>query len=106
MVLDLQTRRPLDSLPDREAETVAAWLSRHPTIEVVCRDRGPTYIDGATTGAPQSIQVADRWHLRHNLMQTIERCMAGHSICIRTATTGTPSTAAIAAASRPRAGCA
>nr|CEL22675.1 hypothetical protein [Kibdelosporangium sp. MJ126-NF4]CTQ89816.1 hypothetical protein [Kibdelosporangium sp. MJ126-NF4] len=41
MVIDAETRRPLGLLPDREAETVAAWLSRHPTIEVVCRGPRP-----------------------------------------------------------------
>jgi hypothetical protein len=55
VVINMETRRPVDLLPDREAGTVAAWLSGHSTIEVVCRDRGPSYIDGVTTGAPQAL---------------------------------------------------
>ncbi len=56
---------------DREAESVRHWLAAHPEVDVVSRDRGGTYIDGATWGAPQATQVADRWHI---LVRRIGAC--------------------------------
>jgi transposase len=66
IVVDLERRRIIDLLPDREAATVAAWLAARPSIDIIARDRGASYIQAATDGLPEAIQVADRWHLMEN----------------------------------------
>jgi transposase len=66
IICDLERRRIIDLLPDREAATVAAWLAARRSIGVIARDRGAGYVQAATDGRPEAIQVADRWHLMEN----------------------------------------
>jgi transposase len=73
--VDLETHRPVDLLPDRSAETVKQWLLAHPGVEIISRDRSSIYIETINSGAPNAIQVADRWHLLHNLVEAIERVL-------------------------------
>ncbi len=73
IVVDLERGRVVDLLPDRDAETVKKWLEAHPGVELISRDRGPTYTRAASEAAPQAKQVADRWHLLKNLREAIER---------------------------------
>ena len=70
--MDLRTHKIIDLLPQRSVESVVAWLEAHPEVEIVSRDRGGTYVDGATQGAPLATQVCDRWRLPKNLGEAVE----------------------------------
>jgi transposase len=66
IICDLERRRPISLLPDREPATAQAWLAEQPQITIVARDRGGGYTLAAAKALPQATQVADRWHLMEN----------------------------------------
>ena len=85
LICDLETGRAIDLLADRDADSVAKWLKSHNTIEIVSRDRGDIYRKGAAAGAPDAVQVADRFHLMKNLRDAFGRFLEGQSQSIRNA---------------------
>ncbi|ABW32157.1 transposase (plasmid) [Acaryochloris marina MBIC11017] len=85
ILVDLEKHQPLVLLPDREAGTLADWLREHPGVEIVSRDRSKTYKSAITAGAPDAIQVADRFHLLQNLEAVLEKVFNSSSQAIKTA---------------------
>lgn len=75
IVVDLERRSVVDILEDRSVEHAASWLRKNPSIEIVSRDRCGLYAQAVREGAPQAIQVADRFHLVQNLRLAIEEQM-------------------------------
>lgn len=75
ILVDLEKRRPIDLLDGREAKPLEAWLEGHPGITILCRDRWRPYASAAARAAPQARQVVDRWHLRKNLSEVLERIL-------------------------------
>jgi transposase len=78
LVVDLERGCPIDVLEDRLADTVADWLKAHPEVEVVARDRSGAYKSGIDDGAPDAVQVADRFHLLDNLAEVLEAVFSAH----------------------------
>lgn len=82
-LINLERSRPIALLKDAKAETLAEWLKAHPGVKVVSRDRSKTYESGIRQGAPEAIQVADRFHLLQNLSQTLKQVFGTHAKALK-----------------------
>ncbi len=83
ILVNLEDHRVVDLLPDRSSDSLAQWLQDHPGVEVITRDRAQVYAEGATRGAPEATQVADRFHLLVNLRGVVERLLERHQAALQ-----------------------
>lgn len=75
IIVDHERHRPIELLPDRSAETLAAWLKEYPSLRVISRDGSTEYERGVKEGAPEVVEVLDRWRLLKNLREAAERVL-------------------------------
>jgi transposase len=102
ILVDLERHSPIDVLPSRQQEAVTNWFRQHPGITLIARDRSQEYAQAATQGAPQAIQVADRWHLLKNLGDALQEVLEKHSFQLRQWAVQEPLSAPLQAMDMPR----
>jgi transposase len=90
ILVDLERRQVVDLLPTRSADSFGQWFAQHPEVTTVSRDRQGVYTEGARRGAPEAVQVADRFHLVLNLTQAVERELAVNRRHLRIASPRAP----------------
>jgi transposase len=82
ILINIETGKPLDLLPDRTAEAVMPWLSTHPEIQVVSRDRASAFAEAVSRVLPHATQVADRYHLVQNLRDHLQQFLDRKRTCL------------------------
>jgi transposase len=82
ILINIETSKPLELLPDRTAEAVMPWLSTHPEIQVVSRDRASAFADAVSRVLPHATQVADRYHLVQNLRDHLQQFLDRRRTCL------------------------
>src|SRR5271167_2159173 len=90
ILVDLERSQVVDLLPTRSADSLVEWLAQYPEVTIVSRDRQGVYSEGARRGAPEAVQVADRFHLVLNLIQAVERHLAVNRRHLRIARPSAP----------------
>uniref|UniRef100_A0AAU2UWV9 Transposase n=1 Tax=Streptomyces sp. NBC_00003 TaxID=2903608 RepID=A0AAU2UWV9_9ACTN len=83
MLVDVEAARVVDIRPDRDAATFIAWLHPRPGAEIICRDRATAYSTAICEAVPYVQEIADRWHLLHNLPTAVEKTCHQHRPCLR-----------------------
>jgi transposase len=81
IIINALTHERIEVLPDRLGVTFEAWLRARPGVTAICRDRSTAYTAGARDGAPDALQIADRWHVWHNLVEAVHKTATAHRSC-------------------------
>jgi transposase len=90
ILVDLERHQPIDVLAGRDREGLLGWLRNHPGIEVLVRDGAEAYAEAGRQGAPDAVQVADRWHLVHGGSEAMQEVLRGRRRRIEIVDTAQP----------------
>ena len=71
IIVNAETNRPVDLIDSRDREDVVKWLSGHPSIGYVTRDRASSYAGAISEGSPRAVQIADKFHIISNFSEHI-----------------------------------
>jgi transposase len=82
ILINAETGKPLDLLANRTTEAVTLWLVSHPEIQVVSRDRANGFAEAISQVLPHATQVADRYHLIHNLREHLQQLLDRKRTCL------------------------
>ena len=77
IVVDEATHRPVALLDGRDGNTLKEWLKNNRHIKTVTRDRAGAYASALSEVLPEAMQIADRFHLHQNLLETIRGVLQG-----------------------------
>ena len=73
ILIDMEASRPIDLLASRESNDLKGWLNKYPDVKIVTRDRASSYSSAINEVCPDTIQIADRFHLLMNLSHALDQ---------------------------------
>lgn len=76
IIVDLDDGHVCDMLGTREEADFSTWLSSHPHISMVSRDRSTEYSAAIKSTGRDIIEVADRFHLLKNMSDCITKIVS------------------------------
>lgn len=75
IIVNEKTHEPITLLNGRNGDTLREWLKNNKNVKVVTRDRASAYAKVISEELPDAMQVADRFHLHQNLLETIKKAL-------------------------------
>lgn len=85
IIISLKGRYPIDILGDRQMNSFREWLSKHPQVSLVSRDRSTDYSSAIASSGKMVTEVADKFHLVKNIMERAMKLVGDHYDEYRTA---------------------
>lgn len=76
IIVDLDSGHVCDMLGTREESDFSTWLSDHPHINMVSRDRSTEYSAAIKSTGREIIEVADRFHLLKNMSDCVTKIVS------------------------------